>query len=105
MVLARLLEQGAWKLSASFETNSILVPPAGRAVISATAAAVCAALVPWLVLPLPGVLTRTSRRSPTLRPPGARMLFGDTSGFTTVTVASVVVVFEKVKLKLVSGKL
>src|ERR1700722_2147551 len=105
MALARLLAAvAAWlKLSAS-PPAKFMVRLLGRPVISATAEAVCAALVPWAVLPLPGVLTRNSNKSPTLRPPGARMLLGATAAFTTATVAEVVVgnvnlKFEGEKLK------
>lgn len=54
----------------------VIVVALGRPVISATIAAFCTRLVPVLVLPLPGVDTVKRMRSPTFKPPGARMLLG-----------------------------
>src|SRR5258708_6016066 len=103
--LARLFEFPApvWlKLRASAVAKLMLVL-LGMPVISATTAAFCTELVPMLPVPLPGVLTMNRSKSPTLRPPGARILFGWAAPFTTATLAEVVV--GKVNVKFESGKL
>ena len=90
------------KFSASPAVKSISVL-LGMFVISATTAAFCTRLVPTFVLPLPGVLTVNSTRSPFTRPPGERILLGCTAPLITATAEEVLV--GKVKVKLLSGKL
>src|SRR5271170_5223370 len=106
MVLARLLAPVWLKLRASPAAKSMVVL-FGRPVISPTTAAVCAELVPWTLpaVPGPGVVTRKNIRSPTLRPPGARMLVGKPAVITGAAPTVAWVVLGNVNEKLVSGKL
>src|SRR3984885_7116985 len=101
---ARLLAPVWLKFSASEEAKLIVVL-LGKPVISPTAAAVCTELVPWAVLPLPGVLTVNSSRSPKLRPPGARMFVGRPAVRTVAGPTVAWVPLGKVNAKLVRGKL
>ena len=92
--LARLLAPVWLKLSGSgLEKPMTHGPVPAMLVISATAVAVCTELVPCAPTPtpVPAFCTRNRIKSPTLRPPGARMFVGRAALGTATSVAVAVV--------------